>query len=176
MKKILFLDFDGVMALSTDWGSRDKKIKKWKLENSGEVGYVNDPKIPAHIKMDNFNSKAVKVLNDILALTNVEIVVSSDWKLHCTLEQLQDMFIKYGVSKAPIATTPNHILKSMTEIESTRVGEITEWLSNHPDVKKWVAIDDLDLSALEFFVHTKRMKEGIKQSGIKEQILKILSE
>ena len=172
--KVIFLDNDGVMCLSTEWGGRDKKIKKWKLANPGEVGYVNDPKIPAHIKMDNFNSKAVKVLNDILAATDAEIVVSSDWKLHCTLEQLQDMFIKYGVSKAPIATTPNHVLKSMDELESTRVGEITEWLSSHPDVDKWVAIDDLDLSALECFVHTKRMKEGIKQSGIKEQILKLL--
>lgn len=172
--KVIFLDNDGVMCLSTEWGGRDKKIKKWKLANPGEAGYVNDPKIPAHIKMDNFNSKAVKVLNDILAATDAEIVVSSDWKLHCTLEQLQDMFIKYGVSKSPIATTPNHVLKSMDELESTRVGEITEWLSNHPDVEKWVAIDDLDLSALECFVHTKRMKEGIKQSGIKEQILKLL--
>ena len=172
--KVIFLDNDGVMCLSTEWGGRDKKIKKWKLANPGDPGYVNDPKIPAHIKMDNFNSKAVKVLNDILALTDAEIVVSSDWKLHCTLEQLQDMFIKYGVSKAPIGTTPNHVLKSMDELESTRVSEITEWLSSHPDVDKWVAIDDLDLSALEFFVHTKRMKEGIKQSGIKEQILKFL--
>jgi hypothetical protein len=84
------------------------------------------------------------------------------------------MFIKYGVLKAPIATTPNHVLKSMDELESTRVAEISEWLSSHPDVEKWVAIDDLDLSALEFFVHTKKMNEGIKQSGIKEQILKLL--
>ena len=172
--KVIFLDNDGVMCLSTEWGGRDKKIKKWKLANPGDPGYVNDPKIPAHIKMDNFNSKAVKVLNDILTATDAEIVVSSDWKLHCTLEQLQDMFIKYGVSKAPIATTPNNVLKSMDELESTRVAEITEWLSGHPDVEKWVAIDDLDLSALEFFIHTKRMKEGIKQSGIKEQILKLL--
>ena len=172
--KVIFLDNDGVMCLSTEWGGRDKKIKKWKLSNPGDPGYVNDPKIPAHIKMDNFNSKAVKVLNSILEITDAEIVVSSDWKLHCTLEQLQDMFIKYGVLKAPIATTPNHILKSMDEIESTRVAEISEWLESHPDVEKWVAIDDLDLSALEFFVHTKRMKEGIKQSGIKEQILKLL--
>ena len=174
MKKILFLDFDGVMCLCDQWGSRDKKIKKWKLANPGNPGYVNDPNIPAHIKMDNFNSKAVKVLNEILEITGAEIVVSSDWKLHCTLEDLQDMFIKYGVLKAPIATTPNHVLKSMDEIESTRVAEISEWLESHPDVEKWVAIDDLDLSALKSFVHTKRMKEGIKQSGIKEQILKFL--
>ena len=172
--KAIFLDNDGVMCLSTEWGGRDKKIKKWKLQNPDSAGYVNDRSIPASVRMDNFNAKAVKVLNDILDATGAEIVVSSDWKLHCTLSQLQEMFLLYGVSKAPIATTPNHVLKSMDEIESTRVAEIKEWLDNHPEVEKWVAIDDLDLSALESFVHTKRMKEGIKQSGIKEQILKRL--
>jgi len=172
--KVIFLDNDGVMCLSTEWGGRMKKIKKWKLENPESEGYVNDPKIPAHIKMDNFNAKAVKILNEVLELTDAEIVVSSDWKLHCTLGQLQDMFKVYGVSKSPIDFTPNVVLKTMSDLESNRVTEIANWLNNHPEVTHWVTIDDLDLSALPNFVHTKKMKEGIKQSGIKEQILKFL--
>lgn len=172
--KAIFLDNDGVMCLSTEWGGRDKKIKKWKLQNPGSAGYVNDKSIPAWVRMDSFNAKAVKVLNEILEETGAEIVVSSDWKLHCTLDQLQEMFLRYGVIKAPIATTPNHVLKSMAELESTRVAEIEEWLSKNPQVEKWVAIDDLDLSALKSFVHTKRAKEGLKQCGIKEQVLKLL--
>ena len=172
--KAIFLDNDGVMCLSTEWGGRDKKIKKWKLQNPDSAVYVNDKSIPAWVRMDSFNAKAVKVLNEILEKTGAEIVVSSDWKLHCTLEQLQEMFIKYGVAKAPIATTPNHVLKSMDELESTRVAEIEDWLSQNPQVDKWVAIDDLDLSALGNFVHTKRIKEGLKQCGIKEQVLKLL--
>lgn len=173
--KVIFLDNDGVMCLSTEWGGRIKKIKKWKLNNPDSEGYVNDPQIPAHIKMDNFNSKAVKVLNEILELTDAEIVVSSDWKLHCTLEQLQDMFKEYGVIKSPIDVTPNVVLKNLQDLESNRVTEITNWLNNHPEVTHWVAIDDLDLSKLPNFVHTKKMKEGIKQSGIKEKIIKFLS-
>jgi len=172
--KIVFLDHDGVMCLSTEWGGRMKKIKKWKLDNPGCNGYVNDPLIPAHVKMDNFNTKAVKILNEILELTDAEIVVSSDWKLHNTLEQLQDMFKEYGVIKSPIDVTPDKILKKMSDLESNRVSEINEWLINHPEVTHWVAIDDLDLSELPNFVHTKKMKEGIKHSGIKEQILKFL--
>jgi hypothetical protein len=49
-------------------------------------------------------------------------------------------------------------------------------------VDKWVAIDDLNMSpqfngghGLENFVLTPRSTEGIKQSGIKEQILKDLT-
>jgi hypothetical protein len=172
--KIIFLDNDGVMCLSTEWGGRMKKIKKWKLNNPDSEGYVNDPKIPAHIKMDNFNSKAVKVLNEILELTDAEIVVSSDWKLHCNLEQLKDMFREYGVIKSPIDVTPNEISKDMSDLENNRVSEINSWLNNHPDVTHWVAIDDLDLGELSNFVHTKKSNEGIKQSGIKEKILKFL--
>jgi len=172
--KVIFLDNDGVMCLSTEWGGRIKKIKKWKLANPESQGYVNDPQIPVHIKMDDFNSKAVKVLNEILELTDAEIVVSSDWKLHRTLEQLQGMFKEYGVIKSPIDITPNIVLKSMSDLESNRVSEINTWLNNHPEVTHWVAIDDLDLNKLPNFVHTKKMKEGIKQLGIKEKILKFL--
>lgn len=172
---VIFLDNDGVMCLSNNWGSRDKKIKKWKLHNPECSGYINDKSIPVHIRMDNFDSKAVVILNEILEKTDAEIVVSSDWKLHCTLNELKDMFIEYGVIKSPIGVTPNHILKSLDDLESNRVSEISEWIKSHPDVKKWVAIDDLDLSALDFFVRTKRSNEGIKQSGVKEKILKIFS-
>lgn len=173
--KIIFIDHDGVMCLSTEWGSRDKKIKKWKLTQTDEEGYVNNREIPAHIRMDNFNPKAVNVLNEILELTDSEIVVSSDWKLHCTLEQLQDMFKQYGVIKSPIDVTPNEILKNLSDLESNRVKEINQWLSNHSEVTHWVAIDDLDLSELSNFVQTKRMKEGIKQLGIKEKIINFLN-
>jgi hypothetical protein len=84
------------------------------------------------------------------------------------------MFKEYGVIKSPIDVTPDTVLKRMSDLEGNRVSEINTWLNNHPEVTHWVAIDDLDLSKLPNFVHTKKMKEGIKQSGIKEKILKFL--
>ena len=77
--------------------------------------------MPAWIRMDNFNDKAVKVLNSILEQTGAEIVVSSDWKLYCTLDELKEMFTKYGVVKQPSDVTPNIPLKydksHYTEVE-----------------------------------------------------------
>lgn len=166
---LIFLDIDGVICLAEQWGGRDKKMKKF----INKTGISEISKMPIDIRTDNFDQKAVKILNQIIEATNAEIVISSDWKLHATLEELGELFIKHGVSKKPIATTPNHVLKSMDQIESTRVGEINEWIEiNKPD--KWVAIDDLNLSQLKSFVHTKKMNEGIKQSGIKELIIKKL--
>lgn len=185
--KVIFLDNDGVMCLSTEWGSRRKKKLKYlkQFPNS-------DQSIPADIKMDNFNSKAVKILNSILEQTGAEIVVSSDWKLHCTLEELKEMFLKYGVIKAPIDTTPNNLVyesKSFfnsSDLEQNRIIEIKTWLKDHPEVTHWVAVDDLDLGekfgpisgnsngGLNNFVLTPRSSEGIKQSGIKEKIVSFL--
>ena len=102
--KVIFLDHDGVMCLSTEWGGRKKKKEKY-LKDFPD----SEETMPAYIKMDNFNDKAVKILNSILLHTDAEIVVSSDWKLYCTLEELQEMFTKYGVYKSPIDTTPNFL-------------------------------------------------------------------
>ncbi len=168
--KAIFLDHDGVMCISGNWGSRHKKMKNWARRNPG------GEQPPSWVRMDSFDPKAVKVLNDILGLTGAEIVVSSDWKLHCTLEELQEMFLKYGVSKAPIATTPNLDPSKHEGPEAARVAEIREWLANNPQVSRWLAIDDLDLNELGNFVRTTRMSEGIKQSGIKERVLRGLTQ
>lgn len=184
--KVIFLDNDGVMCLVTEWGSRAKKMAKWEEGNTGAM--------PAWIKMDNFNNKAVKVLNSILLETGAEIVVSSDWKLYCTLEELREMFLRYGVLRAPIDVTPNRIPYksksrfSTSDLEQWRMMEIKEWLEKHPQVTHWVAVDDLDLSerfgpvsghsngGLENFVLTPKSSEGIKQSGIKEKIISFLND
>jgi hypothetical protein len=170
--KVLFLDHDGVICLSSEWGGRFKK-----------KGYDSNPNTPLDIRMDNFNKKAVKVLNEIIEETGCEIVVSSDWKRWGTIEQMCEMYNTRGI-KEPISYTPDmkdfdpdehHLFKSTNDYESIRVHEINEWLKNHSEVTHWVAVDDMDLSSLENFVITKRPhNEGIKQSGIKEKIMKYL--
>jgi len=179
--KVIFLDHDGVVCLSTEWGGRSKKKLKYLKE------YPGTEKVPVEFRLDNFNKKAVDILNDILKQTGAEIIVSSDWKGHATLEELKEMYIKYGVIKSPIDVTPNHYFGKY-ELEMTRCSEIKDWLEEHPEVTHWVAVDDLDLSekfgaisgnsngGLKNFVLTPKSSEGIKQSGIKEKILKFLND
>ena len=80
------------------------------------------------------------------------------------------------------------------ELELERSMEIGHWLENHPEVTNWVAIDDLNMSieflsknfshskdddknpGLSNFVLTPKASQGIKQSGIKEKILKFLKD
>jgi hypothetical protein len=179
--KVLFLDHDGVICLSSQWGSRYKK-----------KGFDSNPETPMDIRMDTFDTKAVKVLKEIIEKTGCEIVISSDWKRWGTLKQIQEMYITRGI-KPPIDITPfikdctihgnNFIWSDKWELEQERSIEIKQWVHDHPEVTHWVAVDDLDMNngeswknwGLDNFVHCKRpYGEGIKQSGIKEKILKFL--
>jgi hypothetical protein len=190
--KVIFLDHDGVICLSTEWGGRFKKQTRVgrKLSQSVES-------LPVDARFDNFNKKAVKILNEILEETGAEIVVSSDWKRWATVEEMGEYYESKGIIKKPIAFTPN--LGQCTwydnwawsrdwDLEMTRVIEIKQYLHDHPEITHWVSIDDLDMGktgvkwgsefehdwALDNFVLTPKSMEGIKQSGIKDKILKFL--
>ena len=197
--KILFLDHDGVICLSNNWGTRSKKWAKYRSANPNSSKEKKDA--PVEYRFDDFDKKAIKILNEIIEQTGCDIVVSSDWRLHATLEELGDYYISQGIIKRPIATT--NIFKDLfpkewnafrfrAELELERSMEIGHWLENHPEVTHWVAVDDLNMSfeflskyfsddesnknpGLSNFVLTPRSNEGIKQSGVKEKIINFLT-
>lgn len=176
MKSVIFLDIDGVICLSNEWGSRARKLKRWELE-----GGEGEP--PVTIRLDDFNKIAVDVLNDIILTSGSDIVISSDWRLYATLDEMKDLFHQFGVIKGPIDFTPE--LQTTTKHANIRVDEIKSWLESHPEVEKWVAIDDMDLGekigsisgnsngGLTNFVRT-REREGLKQCNISKKVLRYL--
>lgn len=178
--KALFLDHDGVICLSNNWGSRFKKQKKADFE----MGFENT--MPFEVKFDNFDKKAINVLNSIIHKTDCEIVVSSDWRSHCSLSEMGDYYESQGIAKRPIDMIPffknldlkEFNLSSFNRLEQERHFEILDWLSKN-SVSKWVAVDDLDMSlngswGLSNFVLTPLSNEGIKQTGIYDKIIKFL--
>ena len=186
--KIIFLDHDGVICLSTEWGGRHKKQRKVGRKLSQSV-----LSLELDARFDNFNKKAVTILNSIIEETGAEIVVSSDWKRWATCEEMGEYYEAKGIIKKPIAYTPdlrdctihgdNFIWSPNWDLEQTRAVEIKQYLHDHPEVTNWVAIDDLNMGkgedwrevwALNNFVLTPKRMEGIKQSGIKEKILEFL--
>ena len=149
--KILFLDNDGVICLSNNWGERAKKWANFKRDNP-DVEFTDRP---VQCRFDDFYSKAVKVLNEILEQTGAEIVVSSDWRLHANLEELGEYYESQGIIKRPIEVTdifkdifPKewNAFRYRAELELERSMEIGHWLENHPEVTQWVAVDDLNMS------------------------------
>lgn len=194
--KVIFLDNDGVICLSTEWGGRFKKQQEHGRKMSQSM-----LSLPVEVRFDNFNKKAIAILNSIIEETGAEIVVSSDWKRWATVEELGDYYESQGIIKRPIDSTEfcrnlyneggaAHLKDEDINwsrqwmLEQERHIEILEWLTRHPEVTHWVAIDDLNMAknydgiertwGLENFVLTPRSREGIKQSGIKEKVLQFL--
>ena len=192
--KCIFLDHDGVICLSNNWGGRTKKWSKYRSENPESSSDKKDA--PVFVRFDDFDEKAVRILNQILEKTGAEIVVSSDWKRWANVEEMGEYYESQGIIKKPIALTPdlgdctwenedreNWVWSPRWDLEMSRVVEIRQYLHDHPEITHWVAIDDLHLGktdeswknwGLTNFVLTPRSNEGIKQSGIKEKILKYL--
>ena len=164
----MFLDHDGVICLSSEWGSRFK----------------NKEGLDSHF--DRFNAKALDVLNEIIAATDCDIVISSDWRHHCTVEQMQELYTIRGIIKTPVAFT-GYVASSAIFLELARIEEIELFLSEHPSITNWCAVDDMDLgekfdesgtklSGLKNFVRTPSSREGIKQTSKKEKIIKFLNQ
>lgn len=154
--RILFLDHDGVLCLQKQWGTRFKKPNKYDA--------------------DLFDKECVQVVNEILIeLPDTEIVVSSDWRHNMSLGMMREMYSWQGIIKQPIGFTD--LVPGMSvELEVSRAKEINKWLNQHNITDNWCAVDDLNM--LEWlkanFVLCSKSSEGIKQSGLKERIIKIL--
>ena len=158
--KVIFLDNDGVICLASNWGGRFKKQNAFFTEDNPRKGFGDNG--PVEVRFDNFDKKAVKVLNSILEETGAEIVVSSDWRLHASIEELGDYYESQGIIKRPIGVTEKFHYTDWVEegfikphgefpwnrtedLEQQRHFEIKRWLREHPDVTHWVAIDDLHM-------------------------------
>jgi len=183
--KVIFLDNDGVICLSGNWGSRYKKQRRVYTQSNPRP--INE-EIPVDLRFDNFDRKAITILNEILEETGAEIVVSSDWRLYANLEELGQYYESQGICKKPIGVTLRQrdfdedgaaIFGWKGWTERSRCVEIQKWLTDN-EVTHWVAVDDLNMSdeylqpGLKNFVLTPRSNEGIKQSGIKEKIINYL--
>lgn len=129
MRKIIFLDIDGV--LSPRWWNSDKQ--------SDNYGCL-------------FDAKAVANFAKIIEITDAEIVVSSSWKL-MGLQALQDMWKDRKLPGKIIDITPDYMSDELLMKEDSvnvdylfeRGSEIQGWLLLHgDDVSRYVIIDDMD--------------------------------
>ena len=154
--KILYTDIDYVLSLASEIAFHNTK---WGL-------------------IHKFNVKAVYIYNEIIRKTDAEIVVTSDWKIHFTLKQLQEIFTEWaGIIKPPFDVTSIIPGVTLQLLEVWRAKEILAHVAEHKP-ESWVAIDDLYLSPYipdEHFVYCSRINEGVKQTGKKEELIRKLN-
>jgi len=144
--KVLFLDHDGVICTYDEWGSRFPKQKKAKRKLSQSVR-----SLPVDCRFDNFNKECVEVLNKIIDETDCQIVVSSDWIYSADVEEMGEYYISQGIKRRLIDFIPVNLPDGLKYYDrqnkdaERRSYQILHWLSEHPEVTQWVAVDDLDM-------------------------------
>ena len=111
-RRVIFLDIDGVLA----------PIRRW--DRYGDLE-------PA----------CIHVLNEIVARSGADVVVSSTWRYGKTVAELQAMLEAAGFTGSVIDTTP------VGPPGAERGDEITAWLDAHR-VAGYVIVDDHPMGAL----------------------------
>lgn len=102
----------------------------------------------------HLNNSKVLLLQDLVKQTDAEIVISSTWRRGNTLEELKRALWWTGLRSA-------HKVFDITDSNGKLRGEeIQRWLDKHPEVTKYVILDD-DGDMLESqknnFVHVSIM-------------------
>jgi hypothetical protein len=157
IKPYLFLDLDDTMITTKQYFSKKLHPK-----------YLTNP----------FDPKCVKVLNEIIEKTNPVIILSSDWKLRFTLDILNEIFKDNGVNSIITDITPDFWGTQFTKLQDAdmcRGFEILKYVHQY-QIEKYAAVDDMNLNGWipDHFVQCTHATEGLKQSNVKEKILKIL--
>jgi len=125
-EKVLFLDVDGPLIPK----------RAIILHEKGDGSYKR------------FDPVAAEMISIILRELDVWIVLSSTWRAR-PLEDLEDIFRDNKV----LAKFHPDWRTTVKHPKFSRREQILEWISRHPEVKSWAAVDDEDLSPLSNFVH-----------------------
>ena len=149
MRRVIFLDIDGVLN-SNFWNdSHQREISAGRL----------------------VDAEKVKLLGMLVKRTNAKIVLHSGWKywfdqdlrpLRPESENLQMLFEKEEVLIAD--RTPDHTteeIRRSKKFSLVKADEILAWLAEHKDVDNWIVIDDLDLHNAEIEMHQIKTDPGI---------------
>lgn len=105
-----------------------------------------------------FSEESVAYLNEIILLTKAQIVVTSNWRLQLTIDELNEIFSERGViGRVASKTTTNFVRKNSPLILGVRGLEIREWLDTHY-CTDYVVIDDQINDIVDYIPKAKIVK------------------
>lgn len=119
MKRVIFLDFDGVM----DTAYYDHILSKEGLPATDRFGVLFDPDCVSNLQM-------------IVEKTGADIVVSSTWKDFMSYQEILEMWKERNLPGFVTDVTPT--------VSRHRGNEIDAWLKECRDNCQYAIIDDLD--------------------------------
>lgn len=136
--KIIFLDIDGVL-------------------NSGEYLYAHN----CDEWVEQIDPDAVSLLNELVADTQAQIVISSSWRIARSLSEIKNYFKERGFMGDIIDVTPSNYRG-----ETERGNEIQEWLDTHQVDSFVILDDDSDMAHLRDYLVKTSFEHGLQPEHI----------
>lgn len=133
MRKVIFLDIDGVLN-SNFW-------------NSDHQREISDGKY--------IDTEKVKLLSELVKKSEASIILHSGWRFwfdtdaqptRSEAKYLTDLLKSEGMTVAgmtPDLTTEE--IRKAKRFSAVKADEILAWLKDHPETENWVVLDDLEL-------------------------------
>jgi len=154
-KVVIFLDIDGVLRSVHGRTGFAQNVRTMEVDGR-RVALIGD----GDSSNDNFAGidfwpQAMHALRLVVQKTRAGVVLSSDWrKQEQLVEGVNNQLAEYGMPKL-YGTTPDLDMKNVAgvvkalhaNVREKRAKEIRKWLRQHPNIERWVAIDDMDLTA-----------------------------
>ena len=158
-KKIIFLDIDGVLRTHKSDLEWSNKLVKPIFKGANRL----------------FDKTAVDNLNEVIFLTGAKIVITSNWRIDLSLEEIQKIFKDRGIIGEVIGKTGLVHLKEGSPIPIGNRGlEIQDWLERD-NIEKYVVIDDQVSDIINVIVNWRVIKVNSQIGFVEvEKVLDIL--
>jgi hypothetical protein len=166
--KIIFLDIDGVIQppWKQDRFKHDLEALRAEIaEKYQDPAYLEFNKYDLGATYADWSEVALANLRQLLVEQKAKIVISSDWRRSHNLQRMQMLFRLYDLDEYIIDCT------EILEYPLTRGAEIQAYLDAHPEIKKFVILDDLS-----FDFRTRFPNEWVQCMGFIEEEQRINAE
>lgn len=154
---VIFLDIDGVLqppSKQTRFKHDLEELRRSLASKFEDATYLIMDKYDLGAVYYDWDSEAVERLRTLCVDFGASIVISSDWRRSKSVRELQALFRMHDLH--------DYVTDATKEIDGPphyRAGEVKEYLDSHPEIERFVIIDDgfrLEFDELfpEQFVHT----------------------
>lgn len=128
-------------------------------------------------RLGSLDADKLYLLQGIIQATGAQVVISSTWRHHPQkMAQLRPELEKRGIAIA--GQTPDAAYRDPTEkfwIASTRASEILAWMGQHPEVTRFVIVDDAPFTQLKGWLVQTKSDVGLTPE-IAQEIINRLAE
>ena len=164
--RVIFLDIDGV--LNSEAYTRKLEAKHRTLGHEDPPRPERDTTCDCFKLYHQIDRDAVARVNRLVAETSSKIVVSSSWRKLFDPPELERLLVEHGLVAEIIGATPDgHNEPEMLEIFGPidrifRGHEIDLWLRKHPEVARFVILDD----GSDMEMHKNRLVQTDCEEGL----------